>query len=154
MRARQEVTKSNQIFAWWYVVESAVSFPGKLCLVIWLQGNEGAGHFRKGTLLLLGNTMVNDRGKQNPTSWFLKARQHLIVHECMLNYFGRVRLFGTLWTVACQDPLSLGFSRQEYWSGLPCSSPGDLPDPGIEPESPALQVYSLPTEPPGKPFNK
>ena len=58
----------------------------------------------------------------------------------------RVQLFVTQWTVACQAPLSLGFSRQEYWSGLPFPPPGDLPDPGIElasPESPALQVDSL-----------
>ena len=52
-------------------------------------------------------------------------------------------LFATLWTVAYQAPLSIGFSRQEYWSGLPCPAPGDLPDPGIEPESPASQVDSL-----------
>ena len=50
-----------------------------------------------------------------------------------------------------QDSPSLGFSRQEYWSGLPFPSPGDLPDPGIEPRSPALQVDSLPSEPPEKP---
>ena len=53
----------------------------------------------------------------------------------------------TLWTVAHQAPLSIGFSRQEYWNGLPCPPPGDLPDPGIKPESsasPALQVDSLP----------
>ena len=49
----------------------------------------------------------------------------------------------TLWTVAFQAPLSMGFSRQEYWSGLPFPSPGDLPDPGIEPRSPTLQVDSL-----------
>ena len=52
----------------------------------------------------------------------------------------------TPWTVACQAPLSLGFSRQEYWSGLPFPSPGDLPNPGIEPGSPALQADSLLTE--------
>ena len=52
----------------------------------------------------------------------------------------------TPWTVACQAPLSVGFSRQEYWSGLPFPSAGDLPDPGIEPRSPALQADSLPTE--------
>ena len=57
----------------------------------------------------------------------------------------------TPWTVAHQAPLSMGFSRQEYWSGLPFPSPGDLPDPGIEPGSPALQADSLPTEPWGKP---
>ena len=49
-----------------------------------------------------------------------------------------------LWTVARQTPLSMGFSRQEDWSGLPCPPPGDLPDPGIEPMAPALQAGSLP----------
>ena len=52
----------------------------------------------------------------------------------------------TPWTIARQAPLSMGFSRQEYWSGLPFPSPGDLPDPGIEPGFPALQADSLPTE--------
>ena len=52
----------------------------------------------------------------------------------------------TLWTVAFQAPLSMGFSRQEYWSGLPCPSPGDLPNPGIKPRSPELQADDLPTE--------
>ena len=59
-------------------------------------------------------------------------------------------LFATPWTVACQAPLSMGFSRQEYWSGLPFPSPGDLPDTGIEPRSLALQADALPSEPPGK----
>ena len=53
--------------------------------------------------------------------------------------------------IACQAPLSMGFSRQEYWSGLPFPSPGDLPNPGIEPGSPALQADALSSEPPGKP---
>ena len=61
----------------------------------------------------------------------------------------RVRLFATPWTVAYQAPPSMGFSRQEYWSGLPFPSPEDLPDPGIEPKSPALQADSLLSEPPG-----
>ena len=59
-------------------------------------------------------------------------------------------LFVTPWAVAYQAPLSTEFSRQEYWSGLPFPSPGDLPDPGIEPRSPALQADALPSEPPGK----
>ena len=63
----------------------------------------------------------------------------------------RVQLFTTPWTVACQAPPPMGFSRQEYWSGLPFPSPGDLSDPGIEPGSPAMQVDSLPSEPPGNP---
>ena len=66
----------------------------------------------------------------------------------------RVRLFATLWTVAHQAPLSMGFSRQEYWSGLPFPSPGDLPDPGIEPRSPTLRADALTFEPPGKPFSR
>ena len=59
-----------------------------------------------------------------------------------------VCLFETPWTVACQAPLVL--SRQEYWSGLPCPPARDLPNPGIKPRSPTLQVESLPSEPPGK----
>ena len=59
-----------------------------------------------------------------------------------------VRLFATPWTVALQAPPSMGFSRQEYWSGLPFPSPGYLPDPGIEPRSPALQADALTSEPP------
>ena len=54
---------------------------------------------------------------------------------CVLSHFSHVQLCAALWTVACQAPLSMGFSRQEYWSGLPCSPPGDLPDPGIKPSS-------------------
>ena len=60
----------------------------------------------------------------------------------------RAQLFVTLWTVACQAPPSIGFSRQEYWSGLPFPSPGCLPDPGTEPRPTALQADYLP-EPPG-----
>ena len=66
----------------------------------------------------------------------------------------RVRLFATPWTVAYQAPPSMAppssYSRQEYWSGLPFPSPGDLPNPGIEPGSPALQADALTSEPPGK----
>ena len=54
---------------------------------------------------------------------------------CLLSRFNHVRLFATPWTVACQAPLSMGFSRQEHWSGLPCPPPGNLPNPGIEPSS-------------------
>ena len=62
----------------------------------------------------------------------------------------RVQLFVTLWTVGHQAPPSMGFPRHEYWSGLPFPSPGDLPDPGIEPKSPTLQADALTSEPPGK----
>ena len=63
----------------------------------------------------------------------------------------RVRLFAIPWTVTYQASLSVGFYRQEYWSGLPFPSPEDLPDPGIEPGSPALQADALLSEPSGKP---
>ena len=65
-----------------------------------------------------------------------------------------VQLFATVGAIACQAPLSMGFSRQEYWSGLPCPPPGDLSDPGIEPmslASPALAGRFFATVPPGKP---
>ena len=62
----------------------------------------------------------------------------------------RVRLFATPWTAVSQAPLLVGFSRQEYWSGLPLPSPGDLPNSGIEPGSPALQADALPSKPRGQ----
>ena len=64
-----------------------------------------------------------------------------------------VRVFVTPWTIAYQVSPSMGFSRQLYWSGLPFPSPGDLPNPGIEPGSPALEADALTSEPPGKPYN-
>ena len=78
------------------------------------------------------------------------------IPECELNdlsevkLLSRVRLFVTPWTVAYQAPSSMGLSRQEYWSELSFPSPGDLPNPGIELGSPALQADSLLSEPPGK----
>ena len=69
--------------------------------------------------------------------------RHLVMSNC----------FVAPWSVACQAPLTMGFFKQEYWSGLPFPSPGDLPDPGRKPASPAWQADSLPSEPPGKPSN-
>ena len=63
-----------------------------------------------------------------------------------------VRLFATPWTVACKAPLSMGFPKQEYWSGLSCPPPAYLSNPGIEPLSPALAGRFFTTEPPGKPL--
>ena len=70
--------------------------------------------------------------------------------EVKVKSLSHVQLFVTPWTIACQAPLSMEFSRQGYWSGLPFPSPGDLPNPGIEPRSPAVQADSL-LKPPGKP---
>ena len=74
--------------------------------------------------------------------------QHILV---VVQSLGRIQLFVTPWTVAHQAPLSIGFSRQAYWSGLPFPSPGDLPNPGVEPRSPALQSDSLPLSHLGSP---
>ena len=72
---------------------------------------------------------------------------------CALCLVSPVQPFATLWIVAHQAPLTIGFSRQEYWSGLSCPPPADLPNPETEPRSPAWQVDSLPSEPLGKPKN-
>ena len=79
----------------------------------------------------------------------LKHPPWTLMHACMLSHFSCAQLFVILWTVACQALLSMGFSRQEYWSGLPCPLPGDLPNPGVKSGHPALQAASLPSEPQG-----
>ena len=78
--------------------------------------------------------------------FFFGAQGGLKVKVKLLSH---LQLFATSWPVAHQSPLSMGFSRQEYWSGLPFPSPGDLPNPGIEPRSPAPQADALTCEPPG-----
>ena len=86
-----------------------------------------------------------------------KTRLVSCMYACVLSRFSYVQLFETLWTIACQAPLSVGFSRQESWSGVPCPPPGDLLNPGIEPSlclSLCLlhwQTGSLQLAPPGKP---
>ena len=84
------------------------------------------------------------------------SRVITIIYVHVLSHFGRVQLFVTPWTLAHQAPLSMGLSRQEYWSGLPCPPPGALPHPGMEArsvESPALQADSLPAELLGSPMS-
>ena len=75
-----------------------------------------------------------------------------LIHATVVKLLSRVQLFATPLTAARQAPLPMGFPRQEYWSGLPFPSPGDLPNPRIKPGSPALQAHSLLHEPPGKPL--
>ena len=75
---------------------------------------------------------------------------YITMFVCILNRFSCVQLFATLWTVARQAPLSMEFSRQQYWSVLPFPSLGDLPEPGIKPVSPALAGGFFTTEAPGK----
>ena len=79
------------------------------------------------------------------------TREALLLLLLLLSRFSHVQLCATPWTAAHQASPSLGFSRQKHWSGLPFPSPGDLPDSGIEPRSPALQADSLPFELPGIP---
>ena len=80
-----------------------------------------------------------------------RAQRILLYSARVLSLCSCVRVFVTLWSVGQQAPLSRGFSRQEYWSGLPFPPPGDLRSPGMEPMSPALQADSLPAEPQGSP---
>ena len=89
--------------------------------------------------------------------WLISWKSMCVDSVILLWYFfhmyaqllSRVQLFATPWTVTYQAPLSMGFSRYEYWNGLPFPSPGDLPNPWIESVSPSLQADALPSEPPG-----
>ena len=81
--------------------------------------------------------------------WIFRAGFPLGWVKVKVKSLSRVWRFAPPWTVAYQASLSMAFSRQEYWSGLPFPSPGDLPDPGIEPRSPASEADALPSEPPG-----
>ena len=96
--------------------------------------------------------------QKSPLLWNspLSSPSHWVSHfHCQWRWvklLSLVWLFATPWTVAYQVPPSTGFSIQEYWSGVPFPSPGDLPDPGIEPKSPALYADALPSEPPGSQY--
>ena len=102
---------------------------------------------------------IPDKGKEqeyvrrtvNPNAIVLYRSLLVIV---TIQSLSRVQLFVTPSTAACQAPLSMGFPRQEYWSGLLCPSPGDLPDPGIKPSTSALAGRFFTIEPPGKPTFK
>ena len=102
----------------------------------------------------------NDNYKENVYRTYTKGNEVIKAHcykksikhkvKVKVKSLSCVQLFATLWTVAYMAPLSMGFSRQEYWSGLPFPSPGDLPNPGIEPGSPALEADALTSEPPNE----
>ena len=99
--------------------------------------------------------LINAKGVRITAVNRVKGRDHFLNREQLkvvkVKPLSHVRLFSTLWTVAYQAPPSMGSSRQEYWSGLPFPPPGDLPNPGIKPESPTFQADALTSEPPGKP---
>ena len=118
------------------------------------------------TQILLPGKSHGQRSLVGYSPWGRKSETQLSTHIKLWPVVGEirkglkvkllscVRLFATPWTVAHQASQSMEFSRQEYWSGLPFPSPGDLPNPGIEPRSPTLQVDALPSEPPGKPMER
>ena len=83
---------------------------------------------------------------------FLKKKMKSKTIVLLCQSLSHIQLFSTPWTVACQAPLSMGFSRREYWSGLPLPPPWNLPHPEIEPQSPLLQADSLVLDPPGIPI--
>ena len=91
----------------------------------------------------------NKHAKEQTSS--LPATVNIFEGGVRVKSLSRVQLFATPWTVAYQASPSMGFSRQEYWNRLPFLSPGDLPNPGIKPGSPALEADALTSEPPGKP---
>ena len=94
--------------------------------------------------LLWAGADINITPSLSTKSLIFRIPNYVSFHGvCMLSHFTCVRLFAAPWTVAWQAPLSMGFSRQEYWSGLPCPSPGDLSNLGIKPMSPTLQADSL-----------
>ena len=112
------------------------AFP-KPCFTV-RKWSQGLDNLPKATQQVAEQDVKPGSLTQNPYSWPL--------------YISHARLFVTPWTSAHQSPLSMGFSRQEYWSGLPFPSPGDLPNPGIKLGSPTLQADSLPSEPSRKPL--
>ena len=95
-------------------------------------------------------TPIHNYWKTHSFNYMDLWRQSDASERVKVKFLSHIRLFATPWTVACQFPLPMEFSRQEYWSGFPIPSPGDLPNPGVESKSPTLQADSLPSEPPGK----
>ena len=111
-------------------------------------------------IMLVSDVQHNDSQFEKIIYSFIVITKYWLYSLCctiyvwMLSHFSRVQLFVTLWTAAHQASLSMEFSRQEYWRGLPCPPPGDLPDLGMEPVSPAtiaLQMHSLPLSHQGRP---
>ena len=95
---------------------------------------------------------INNLRYADDTTLMAESEEELksLLMKVKVKSLSHVRLFATPWTVAYQNPLSMGFPRQEYWSGMPFPSPGDPPDPGIELRSPALKADALLSETPGK----
>ena len=145
VRRLWERKDSNLIFLIWVATGHGAPYCGE----------EGYKAIRKKLYWIL----VSDRGFYNPycyddfTDAYIRQKLPNYILICSVQLLSHVQLFETPWTVAPQTSLPWGFSRQEYWSGLPCPPPGDLLHPGVESRSSALQADSLPSEPPGKPYN-
>ena len=105
---------------------------------------------RKNDLEIIGQTYSSTQHTHIHVHMKRRRNTSLDITESESEVTQSCPLFATLWTVGHQAPVSMGFPRQEYWSGLLFPSPGDLPDPGIEPGSPTLQADALTSEPPGK----
>ena len=146
----------RQSFELFYVLDFAYGLCQILCLL----------RARRKTDII-GDSTINTLALQRAPCWVFRKRNmkdmvllyKKIIHHAMIfsplctdhvKLLSHVWLFASPWTVTYQAPLSMGFYRQEYWSGLPFPSPGDLSNPGIEPWSPALQANVLPSEPSGK----
>ena len=138
-------------------------FPPSIFPNIRVFSNESVLHIRWpkywSFIFIISPSNIQDRFPLAWTGWIsLQSKvlsrvfsNTIVQSEVKVNSLSRVRLFATPWTVAHQALPPIGFSRQECWSGLPFPSPGDLPDPGIKPRSPALQADALTSEPPRKP---
>ena len=101
-------------------------------------GSHSVGHDRHDLAAAAESNSNQDRltpVKEETNRSVKQNKKPMCMCMCMQSHFSHVQLFATLWTVARQAPLSMGFSRQEYWSGVPCPPPGDLSDSGIEPRS-------------------
>ena len=112
--------------------EAALTWQNSFCFTDYSYFGLGM----QGLFFLLKSTHAHTIHMHTHRQWEIETIQ--VQNESEVKLLSRVPLFVTPWTVAYQVPPSKGFSRQEYWSGLPFPSPGDLPDPGIEPGSPAL----------------
>ena len=118
----------------------------RLMALGWGHTHELSGGSKLTVWILKSEIFPGCKGREKVTGRAMKWRKSEV------KSLSHVQLFATPWTVAYQAPLSMGFSRQECWSRLPFPSPGDLPDPGIEPRSPTLLADALQSEPPGKPM--
>ena len=115
----------------------------------WISGKNELSVFKTEIHFLIIFIILMFMGKENFWNRYV-SKDEGSMKWSEVKSLSRVWLFATLWTVAHQAPPSMGFSRQEYWSGLTFPFPGDFPNPGIEPKSPALQADTLTSEPPGK----